>query len=223
MFGALFLIIYQNESGNVTFSPRLSYNNYEPEFYDGLKYQLLEGTGVKDGYMTVTALCHNCRSWPSKETNGGVLYVDSPNQKTIYALGPKQKLYNDDPKADLRFHEEFGVFTMDLQRTKKSTGPPSLNDVKASDGATLDMRKAVQWDTRSTFHATFMVMGVIVLLPLGVVFLRVGKWARLHGFNQLIAMIVIMAAVALGIADSFYYRRVSKKNSLESTITKHIC
>lgn len=210
MFGALMFIIYQGEtSGSVTFSPRVSYNNYEPEYYAGLPYEVFDNlTTVADGFMSVTALIKD-RSWPQKDTkNGGWFDPSSPNEPAIYALGPKQKLYSDAKDADLRFHQEFGVISIDMRRTHGVADAPALGKDMKSDGITLRYNKSNQVDTRSTLHATFMVLAVLVLLPLGIVFLRVTKWTRWHGFTQFIALIIILAAAGLGIADSFYYRRV---------------
>lgn len=214
MFGALMFIIYQGEtSGSVTFSPRVSYHNYEPEYYGELPYKVFDNlTTVADGFMSVTAQINDLR-WPQMESpNGGWFDYSRPDEPAIYALGPKQTLYSDAKDANLRFHEEFGVVAVNLKRTHTFEDIPALNKDTKSDGITLRYNKSNQVDTRSTLHATFMVLAVLVLLPLGVVFLRVTKWTRWHGFTQLIALIIILAAVGLGIADSFYYRRVRTAN-----------
>lgn len=208
MAGALFLIAYKSYNGtSVTFSPRLSYNNYEPEYYDDLKHGVLgENITVTNDYYQVTARVDD-RTWPQKGTSGG--WFSSGNSKAIYALGPKSTLYSDDLNADLRFHNEYGSLQVDLNVSKGNANPPVIPQNPTTKGVTVVSTTKNRVDNRSTLHATFMVLGVLVLLPLGVVFLRVVKWARWHGVTQLCAVLVILAAAGLGVADSFYYARVS--------------
>lgn len=208
MAGALFLIVYKSDNGSsVTFSPRLSYNNYEPEYYDDLNHLVMgENITVTNDYYQVSARI-NDRNWPQKETNGG--WFSSGNSKAIYGLGPKSPLYSDSLNADLRFHNEYGSLTIDLDRSKGNADAPSIPQNPTTEGVTVVSTTKNRVDNRSTLHATFMVLGVLVLLPLGVVFLRVIKWARWHGVTQLCAVLVILAAAGLGVADSFYYARVS--------------
>ena len=212
MKGALYLMIYANEKGdNVTFSPRLAYGNYEPTAYDEIKYEVLEGTGIADGYMTFVAKCtEHCRSWPGGDSDGkGWLDVTSPSQKCIYGLGPKEGFYSNKKDASLKFHQEFGVFTIDLKRTQGQADPPVLTKDSKNEGTELNYNKRPQWDVKSTLHATFMCLAVLVLFPLGVAILRLGRWARWHGLNQGVAMLFLLAGFGMGIAASFHYRRVS--------------
>lgn len=214
MPGALYLMIYQNESGdNVTFSPRLSTGNHEPRRYDKLEYEVLEGTGVKDGWMTLSARCtEGCRSWNSDNIHGkGYIDHTKPDQDCIYAVGPKETLRSNSASADIRYHEEHGVFKIDLKRTEDTsyTEAPVIKDDAESDGATLQNSKSKLFDAKSTMHAALMTLAILVLYPIGIAILRVGRWARWHGVNQGVALIVVLAAFGLGVATSFKYQRVS--------------
>jgi hypothetical protein len=71
-----------------------------------------------------------------------------------------------------------------------------------------------------------MVLSIVFLMPVGVVLLRSGGWVKWHALNQTIATIGVLAGFGIGIANSFYYQRVSyltrgtrsttNKNSLEA-------
>ncbi|PHH85477.1 hypothetical protein CDD83_354 [Cordyceps sp. RAO-2017] len=209
MKGALFLVIYRDESGrNVTFSPRLAYGNYEPQYYPDLRVEVLPGTGVVDGHMLFTARCtDHCRSWPAADSNSGYIDVTSPNQKAIYALGPRDGFRSNDPAADVKFHREFGVFTIDMKRTQGSPDAPVLSAASRSLGAELDYRRTGRADYKAVLHATFMVVFLLVMFPLGVALLRLGRWARWHGLNQAVAVVGVLAGLAMGILASFHYQR----------------
>lgn len=212
MPGALYLMIYQNEKGdNVTFSPRLSNGHHEPKYYEDVQYEALNGTGVKDGWMTLTARCIDCRNWNSNNVaNKGYIDVNSPNQHAIYGLGPKERLRDDSPSAAIRYHESHGVFTIDMKRTRGAADLPVITDESESEGTKLDSQNSGLFDTKSTMHAALMTLAVLVLYPVGIAILRLGKWARWHGANQGVALIVVLAAFGLGVATSFKYQRVSK-------------
>lgn len=218
MAGALFLMIYMNERGdNVTFSPRLAYGNYEPKYYEDLKFDVLNGTGIYDNYMVFNAQCtEHCRSWPSGSTNHGFIDVSSPNQKAIYAVGPKEGFASNSPSAPLKMHEEYGVFSIDMKRTQGSAEAPILDDDSESAGTTLQSKKKGVSDWRATLHGVIMVFCIVGLLPTGVVLLRFGGWVRWHGLNQTVAMMGILGGFATGIVTSFHYQRVSNTYSLLS-------
>lgn len=212
MKGALYLMIYKNEKGDgVTFSPRLAYGNYEPTEYKDLEIETLNGTGISDGYMSIVARCKNhCRSWRGNGLDGkGWLDVNSPNQDCIYAAGPKDSLYSDKRDASLKFHQEFGVFSIDIASTRGKADPPILTKETEAEGSELKYKRHREWDVKSTMHATLMCLAVLILFPLGVVILRLGRWARWHGLNQGAALIILLAGFGMGIATSFHYRRVS--------------
>lgn len=215
MKGALFLMIYPNDRGdNVTFSPRLAYGNYEPRYYPQLRYEVLPGTGIFGDHMVFVAKCiEHCRSWPASDSNSGYIDVSSPNQKAIYALGPKEGFRSNSPAADLKFHHEFGVFTIDMKRTQGSPDAPILDAESKAVGTALDYRKTRKTDYKAGLHGAFMVFFILVLFPLGVALLRLGRWARWHGVNQAIGVAGVLAGLALGILTSFNYQRVRPLHS----------
>ncbi|KJZ79547.1 hypothetical protein HIM_01016 [Hirsutella minnesotensis 3608] len=214
MKGALFLMLYRDDSGqNVTFSPRLAYGNYEPKFYPELEYEVLPGTGIVDDHMVFVAKCiRHCRSWPAAGTNSGYIDVSSPDSKTIFAIGPRERFSSDSKEAGLKFHREFGVFTMDLRRTGVAD-PPILDADSKAVGTTLLYKKTPRSDYKAGLHGAFMVFFIIVMFPFGVVLLRLGRWARWHGVNQAVGVAGVLAGLALGVLTSFHYQRSRSFNS----------
>lgn len=215
MPGALYFIIYENaDRDNVTFSPRLSYKNIEPHYNDQVKWEVLEGTGLDDDYMTFTAKCtEGCRSWPSGGTSRGYVDVSSAREDAIFALGPKEGFASDDREQDLKVHSRYGGFELDFKRTQGVEDTPKLKgDVKAV-GSKLRFSKSGYSDAKSIAHAVLMIIGVGALMPLGAVMLRLGMLVRWHALNQTAAMLLVLAGFGLGVATSFSYQRVSSPSS----------
>lgn len=219
MPGALFLIIYRssNNRRNVTFSPRLAYGNYEPKYYPDLKFQVLDGTGVQDGYMTFNAVCNeHCRSWPSGGTSKGYIDVSSPNQQAIYALGAKESFSDDEVDANLKMHSEHGTFTIDMKRTQGRADLPVLTKDSVSEGTTLNNKSTGNFDWKAAAHASFMVFSFMLLIPLGAILIRMEKLAKFHRYNQTFALALVLAGFAFGILTSFNYQRVSIRHPLKA-------
>ncbi|KAG6041704.1 hypothetical protein E4U41_002787 [Claviceps citrina] len=210
MKGALYLIIYQSANGqNVTFSPRMAYDNSEPTYWPDMEYTVVQNnTGVFDDYMYFTAMCTaNCRSWNRRETNGGWLDVSSPSQKAIYAIGPSESLTSDDPGAALKFHQEYGVFSIDMGRTRGAADAPVLNKDSQNEGTEFVSRGLGKSDYKATLHGTFMIFFIIGMMNFGVVLLRTCGWAKWHALNQSIATLGVLSGLTLGILTSLHYNR----------------
>ncbi|KAK0385005.1 hypothetical protein NLU13_7483 [Sarocladium strictum] len=209
MPGALYFMIYQNlDRDNVTFSPRVTYSNVEPFYFDEPEFQVLPGTGVDSEYMTFTARClSHCRSWPARGGAGGTIDVSDANQKAIFALGPKEGFASDNVEQNLKIHSRYGRFTLNMKRTRDVEDNPEIGSNPKMDGATLDFSKSGYSDIKSTMHAVLMILGICALMPLGALMLRLGGWVRAHALNQTIAMIFVLAGFGLGVATSFTYQR----------------
>ena len=205
MAGALVLMIYSSSSDkNVTFSPRLAKGHSEPEFYKDLKYETLPGTGFINNTFVYSAVCHNCRSWP-----GGNLDVTATDQKCIYAAGPGGFVKSNSQKESIKYHSEFGHFTVDMKHATGPAGEPSLNGDISADGITVGKWAGGKRDWAAIMHAVIMVGCFVGLMPLGVLILRLGEWVRWHGVNQLLALIGVIVGFGLGISISLRYVRVS--------------
>ncbi|KAK2046021.1 CBD9-like protein [Colletotrichum somersetense] len=204
MQNSLVFMIYLNESGNgVTFSPRVAYGNYEPTYYDRMKWETLPGTGVFNGSMFFSARCtDHCRSWP-----GGWVDVSNENQKAIYAVGPKGGFFSNQRDASVRFHEEFGRFTINMKRTIGPGDAPVLKDDSVNEGTNQVSANDGRRDFKSIFHALLMVGALVFLVPFGAVLLRFGNMVRWHALNQGVALLLVLVGFVLGILTSFWYSR----------------
>lgn len=216
MRGSLILMAYLSSSGNdVTFSPRIATGHNEPTFYPDLKVEALKGTGVVDGLLRFSGRCSNCRSWP-----GGSIDVLSAVQKCIFALGPSGTDGSDHPDAPLRFHSTYGNFALDLVAATGPAGTPTIpqdpDDIGT--GATLGRAETNKRDWAAVAHALIMLVAFIGLMPMGVLFLRLGGWVRWHGANQGIVLAFIITGAGLGFHISTRYNRVRK-----DSVDKGIC
>lgn len=208
MKGALMLMIYRAENGeNVTLSPRIGYGNFEPQFYDEFKYQVVENaTGVFGDNMYFTAKClEHCHNWI-----GGWITMTSDSTKAIYAIGPKDGSFSSDsPSAGLQYHREYGQFVIDMKRTQGVLDAPVLTKDSENEGTTLTSHsKSDKSDYKAALHATFMLFSLVFLANFGVVLLRVAGWAKWHAVNQMFVTVLMLVGLAMGILTSFTYQRV---------------
>ncbi|KAF4988965.1 hypothetical protein FGRMN_9438 [Fusarium graminum] len=209
MPGALFLMVYKSrETNNVTFSPRLAYGHYEPYYWDEMDYEILNGTGISDGYMSVTIRCKSgCRSWPAHGGQRGYLDVSDSKSQAIFAFGPKEDYYSDYKDAPLKYHAGYGSFTIDIGRTGGKSELPSLSGSIKNDGSELNYARKSKPNWASPLHGVFMVLSIVFLMPVGVILLRSGGSVKWHALNQTIATIGVLAGFGIGVANSFYYQR----------------
>jgi Cytochrome domain of cellobiose dehydrogenase len=216
MPGALYLMVYDNgEQKNTTFSPRVAYGYYEPAYYRDFHYELLEGTGIYDDHMVVMGKClRNCFTWPAKGTDGGRIDINSAHEKGIYGLGPLEGFTSDNLDESLKYHVQYGSFYMDMTRAHGATRAPVLTDESRSEGAVLHDKFVRQADIMSTMHAVAMVLAIVLLMPLGVVMLRLGNLVRMHAINQTIALVLVFVGFGIGIATSYRYQRVGSTDTV---------
>ena len=57
MKGANIFMIYSDENGNVTLSPRLGEGNFMPNYNSAAQVSLLGGSGITNGTMTANVRC----------------------------------------------------------------------------------------------------------------------------------------------------------------------
>jgi hypothetical protein len=205
---SLVFVLYLAANGTgVTFSPRISRGHYEPEYFPDVQYQVLPGTGVVNGSLVFSMRCTaGCRNWM-----GGYIDVTDANQKAIFAVGPGGDMFTDDVRAPLSYHEDYGKFRINMQRTGGAADAPALDDNSESEGTVLvdGSYNIGKSDRKATAHGLLMIFCFIGLFPLGVLILRIGDWVRWHALNQALALILVGVAGGVGIADSLYYQRVS--------------
>ncbi|KAJ9141691.1 Integral membrane protein [Pleurostoma richardsiae] len=216
MSHALVLMIYASGSGkNITFSPRIASGHSEPALYKELDYTVLPGTGIVNGTLVYSAVCHNCRSWPG----GGALDFKGTAEQAIFAMGPAGAAPNDDRAAPLRYHAQYGSFTIDMRSAAGPAAAPVLSSASRNDGtALLGGGKSGQRDWAATMHAVIMVFCFVGLMPFGILILRLGEWVRWHGANQGLAAVGVIVGFGLGVRTSLLYVRSKKFDTAHQII-----
>ncbi|KAL1602185.1 hypothetical protein SLS59_004872, partial [Nothophoma quercina] len=176
--------MYPNANGdNLTISPRIGRKAGEPAFTNKVAIEVLDGTRIEDDMMILHARCLDCRVWPN-----GFLDATSSDQPMIYAFGGPYALQSNSPSADLKRHERYGQFIMDMTAATGTGGVPLKSN--ASNGV--------------------QVLGV---WPLNVLIAGFLKNIRVHvGFS--IAIVVgLSIAYGFGISTSNQYNRSKAFNT----------
>jgi hypothetical protein len=168
---------------------------------------------VKNGTLIVNAKCSNCRT--GDERIGSTLDVQSTSQPMIFASGPIGALNTDNLAADLKRHDSYGVFQVDM---KKATGPggvplPEIPTSDEGDQGAVEKSQKNDHNFAAPLHAAIMVFTFVGLMPLGLVILRVLGWPKWHGINQTFAAVLALIGAALGIVIGRWFNRTRKFNS----------
>ncbi|KAH6683228.1 hypothetical protein B0J14DRAFT_632839 [Halenospora varia] len=202
MKGSLMVFVWKGEGGkDVTISPRISSGTSEPEYTPDIKISALLGTAIQNGMYLVSAVCHNCRTWPS-----GSLDTTSASQPWMYAFGPSDKtLSTNDLNANLAQHVSYGRFTMDMPHaTGNYTGVPPVSTVNA--GVLIDEEREVRGgDHIALVHGYVMAVLIIVCAPL--LFLHITSQRRMIWITSTVFGLVLIVGYVCGIWDSSNYLR----------------
>jgi hypothetical protein len=201
-------IMYADSTGrNVTVSPRLSYGNTEPSYTSNVTYAVAAGSGISNGTMTASVLCHNCRSW-----KGGSVDPTNTAYPFLFASAPGGNLGSNSVNANLREHSSYGTFTMDLTKAVGTGHFPSVATADTS-GTVQDTDKSDSVFA-SALHAALMIIAFVVLMPIGLVILRVMNNVKWHALNQALSAVVALIGVCVGIYCGTLYNRVCRSFSI---------
>jgi hypothetical protein len=134
MADANIFLIYQNGEGNVTLSNRQTTGHNPPTVPEnGAELELLDGSGVSDGFMVANFRCDNCESWK----NGDGEADFSGEVAMIGAWQEGDPLDSTDVEESITKHTGSPrIFSLDLSSAQvNSTGNPFVGDlaVPASD------------------------------------------------------------------------------------------
>lgn len=205
MKNSLVFMVYKGSTGkNITLSPRLSYGHTEPSYSSSISIELLPGTTItSDNNYTVFAKCSNCRSW-----KGGS--IDPTNNATnfIYAGGPKGNLNTNNQAANIWRHSSYGIVRMDLTLASGSAGVPGIPTTDTS-GTVQVSSKDSDSDFASPFHGALMIFAFVVVMPVGLLILRVMHSVKWHGLNQSVSAGMALLGTIMGLVAGAEYNRVS--------------
>jgi hypothetical protein len=129
------------------------------------------------------------------------------SQPFIWAVGqPGHRPRSDSPEASLKMHSRHGRFALDMTKAHGTSLPAfatTQNGVAQQGGvARSDEERG------STAHAVMMCGGFVVLLPLGIVLLKLTS-VKAHMWMQAVGLIVITIGWVTGFVISGRYQRVS--------------
>lgn len=159
----------------------------------------------------VSIICYSCALWPTTD-----LSPTSKSQPWIWAWNPKQEfeMYSYDIELDMHKHHAgqggWGNFYIDMASTiSKAPYPPSLPPVRpgveklhTSEQPMGFMNTFKQLGSGSAFMLHGLALGIafVLLFPMGVVGLRIGKPKsfQYHWVIQLIGSILIVGGILLG-------------------------
>ncbi|KAJ5610656.1 hypothetical protein N7510_007375 [Penicillium lagena] len=192
MQNSLMIIMYASTSGeHVTLSPRFSSGEQEPVYSASLAVDILEGTGISNNTMTVNARCSNCTNWET-----GSLDLKSTAQSWIFALGPTGR-----------------QFFVDMVHATGGSGGLPISYTTAAGSSLASTTSDSNWP--SIIHALCLCGAFILLMPSGVILLRVyPKSVRWHWVNQTISTGLSLIGIVIGFYLSTMF---TKSQSFGST------
>ena len=218
MEDALIFAAYASGNGTgVTLSPRTATGHSEPSYDENVDIELLRPAGLNasntfgyDGKMRVDAVCRNCTSWLSDR---GKLDLTSTVAPFIFAVGPGKRMRSSSLTANMRRHDFYGHFTMNMTAaTSSSEGsvpwPNGRNGTYENSGASEVKDVTADNNTAPAGHALIMIAAFVFLFPLGSLLLRVMNKALWHGVVQIVALLMILTGFGLGIYLSTQYNKV---------------
>ncbi|EHK16981.1 uncharacterized protein TRIVIDRAFT_161834 [Trichoderma virens Gv29-8] len=222
MENSLMVLLYAAANGkNVTVSPRLCSGHQEPVYSSALAVDILNGTGIYGNTMTLNARCSNCVHWGT-----GSLDLKSSSQSWIYALGPSggtaAMLRSNSKTASIERHSRYAVllgrFTMDMVRAiSDSAGLPASFTTAA--GSNMDGSITIDSNWPSIIHALCLCGTFVIMMPLGVTFLRIfPRSVRWHWINQTLSSTITFVGFIIGIYLSTMFTKSEKANSTHQII-----
>lgn len=213
MADANIFLMYADGNGNVTISPRQASGHIMPTVADnGADLELLDGSGVSDGFMTANVRCSNCESWKSST-------MDLAGSSSSWVAAWREGSAINSAQVDARIsqHSDPTSFNIDLtQATVASDSNPFSGDNASSGGgssggstgsgsgggsggAVSEQDNAGASPSVLLAHGVAMTIVFIVLYPLGAILMPLlGKWL-VHAVWQVVALLLMWAAFGLGV------------------------
>lgn len=206
---SLMIMAYSSPTGtNVTISPRLVSGHAEPSYLN-VSIETFEPTYRDNTTITINAKCSNCQTW-----KGGSLDRTNTAAPFMWANGPSEKLKSSDMNAAIKRHAVYGVFEMDLTA---AVGAPGIPVTINSQTSKQTREKTGDIDLIAIIHGCLMILTFVILMPVGVILLRVFGSPKWHGINQTISAGLGFLGAILGLALG-NYNRTSSFNSAHQIV-----
>lgn len=203
----MFILNSNGNGKNISVSTRLGKAHVQPVHSNNAQITLLEGSGIRDGYMTANIRCSNCDRWP-----GGSMDFLRVESDWIYAAKLGEPLRSDDLQRSLHRHDSSAHFVWSLQEAKggDEANPFLTAAAKTYQGSfggdSTASKPALSTDSKNarliTIHGAVAVLVFVILFPVGGILIRLanfrgGMW--IHVGLQLVAWLASIAAFGLGI------------------------
>ena len=169
----------------------------------------MQDSGILNDTYWVNAYCQNCTSYLPT----GIFDVTSRSQPFIYAMGPPNDMRSDSLSATIQRHELYGTFEMDMVQATGQSGIPSSIPTTDSSGSSETTDPKIDHDYAAIAHALSTTIAFVVLMPLGILSLRVLEKVRWHWINQVAASCIALAGGGIGIYLSMTYEQYKYLNS----------
>ncbi|PMD63699.1 iron reductase domain protein, partial [Hyaloscypha bicolor E] len=203
MAGASIFVMYADGAGNVTISARNGGQGHvEPQQSASLQsgVTLLAGSGIVNGRMIANVYCTTCKLDSSKT---------SSSSPWICAWNQGSALNSASTSATIAQHgpNSMRQFTLDLTSAALSTDSNPFVSSTSSTGTGTTSGSSPTSTGESgdvitdyeTAHGVIMGATMVLLLPLGAMFMRLGASVYLHGAWQIFALCAMLCGFGLGI------------------------
>ncbi|CAD6444653.1 64ed4aa7-5d22-46e6-b052-7faf0cc60abd [Sclerotinia trifoliorum] len=201
MKNSLMFMMYADSTGNnVTLSPRIATGENEPSHTKDIVVEAFAGTRIFNDTFTWNGRCRNCTSW-----KGGSIGPTNMEANFIWATGPPGNINSNSLHANIKRHDTYGVFAMDLSKAMGAAAVPAV-PTSNSKGSSQFSEKA-DGNVSSAAHAVLMVLVFVGLLPLGLVILRFFNCPRWHALNQTISLMIALIGLGIGAQMGTLYNR----------------
>ncbi|KAJ8067377.1 hypothetical protein OCU04_004728 [Sclerotinia nivalis] len=201
MKNSLMFMMYSDSTGNnVTLSPRIATGENEPSHTKDIVVESLAGTRIFNDTFTWNGRCLNCTSW-----KGGSIGPTNMEANFIWATGPPGKINSNSLHANIKRHDTYGVFAMNLSTAVGVAVVPAV-PTSNSKGSSQFSEKA-DGNISSAAHAVLMVLVFVGLLPLGIVILRFLNCPRWHALNETISLVIALIGLGIGAQMGTLYNR----------------
>ncbi|PMD29637.1 iron reductase domain protein [Hyaloscypha variabilis F] len=223
MAGATIFVMYANGEGNVTISARDGDQGHVEPVPDSTLQSgvtLLAGSGIVDGQMIANVYCTTCKldSSKSSTTSPWICAWNVGSALNSASVSATITQHQEDNTRQFEFDLTAAVLSSDSNpfvsssvssasgtKTGSSSSPTTTTinsgsgDGAGNTGATVVGPSFKVITDYQTAHGVIMGSTMVLLLPLGAMFMRLGASVYLHGAWQLFALCAMLCGFGLGI------------------------
>ncbi|KAF4199804.1 hypothetical protein CNMCM8927_004685 [Aspergillus lentulus] len=202
MAGSNMFIIYAASANNVTLSPRSGRGRFPPGYNPDAQIELLNGTGISNGYMTANVRCNNCLQW-----TGGSLDPSSSSSSWIWAEKQGTAIDSSDPRYAITRHDSHGVHTISMSQARVAN-VDALNPFASQNAASTPQTvtagtTASKSNSILIAHAVLMSVAFVIFFPSFAISVHIIPYSktvsRIHAPLQLFTLAMALAGLGLGV------------------------